>query len=139
VTELLFRPPVLGVTLQMLALAALVLWRSGVRFGPLRAALPTARRSKEEFLDAMAELLTRKGDRAEAFRTVRDAFLHRLETDLGLPAGTPVEQTVRAAARRRGADPDVLLPLLTSPAPPQGGGVPAFLAALRQLGTAAHE
>jgi hypothetical protein len=139
VTELLLRPPVLGVTLQILLLTALALWHFGVRFGPLRTVPPPARRSKEEFLDAMAELLTRKGDRADAFRTVRDAFLHRLETELGLPAGTPVEYTIREAARRRGVNPDSLLTLLTSHTPPQGEGVHAFLTALRQLDAAANE
>ena len=99
-TELLFRPPVLAVTLEVLLLGALALWHYGVRFGRLRAAPPVPRRSKEEFLDAVAELLARNGNRAAAFRTVRDAILRRFEESLGLPAGTPVERTVVSRTAR---------------------------------------
>ncbi len=138
VFALLLRPPVLGVTLQALLLAAAVLWHSGVRFGPVRTAPPPARRSQEEYLDAMAELLARKGDRAEAFRTVRDDFVRQLEADLGLPAGSPPEQTAREADRR-GLKPAELLPYLTAGGPPGGAGPAAFLAALHHLELLAHE
>ena len=139
VFQLLFKPPVLAASLEMLLLTGLALWHFGVRFGALRRTPPPARRSKEEFLDAMAELLTRKGDRAEAFRTVRDEFIRRLEENLGLPAGTSVEQTVREAVRRRGIKLEPLLQLLTAPTPPQGAGAGAFLDALHQLEIAANE
>jgi hypothetical protein len=139
VTELLFRPPVLGVTLQVLALAALALWHYGPRFGPVRTAPPAPRRSKEEFLDALAELLARNGDRPAAFRTVRDALRRRLEGALGLPAGTAAEKVVAELARRRGIEPGPLLRLLSADHPPEGPGAGAFLAAIRQLESAAHE
>ncbi|HEX4608531.1 MAG TPA: DUF4350 domain-containing protein [Urbifossiella sp.] len=139
VTELLFRPPVLGVTLQALALTALVLWHAAVRFGPPRPDPPPARRSKDEFLDALAGLLARNGDRAEAYRTVRDDLRRRLEADLGLPAGTPAGVLAREAARRRGADAGRLTRLLSAPEPPGGRGATAFLAALHELEAAAHE
>jgi hypothetical protein len=139
VAALLFRPPVLGVTLQALFLTLLVLWHFGIRFGPLQPAHPPARRSKEEFLDAMAELLQRNGDRAEAFRTVRNAVLRRLEASFGLPAGTRVEETVQEAVRRRGVSPEPLLRILSAEKPPGGSSAEAFLQALRQVETAAHE
>ncbi|HEY3788222.1 MAG TPA: DUF4350 domain-containing protein [Urbifossiella sp.] len=139
VVDLLLRPPVLGITLEALVLTALVLWHSGIRFGPLKPAPPPARRSKEEFLDAMAELLARNGDRAEAFRTVRDAVLRKLETNLGLPAGASVEETVKEAVRRRGVAPEPLLRILSADKPPGGSSADAFLRALQQLETAAHE
>lgn len=139
VFQLLFKPPVLAVTLEALFLTGLVLWHFGVRFGSLRRISPPPRRSKEEFLDAMAELLTRKGDRAEAFRTVRNDLVRRLEEDLGLNTGTPIEQTVREAVRRRGIQLEPFLRLLTAPAPPQGAGAGAFLDALHQLEIAANE
>jgi hypothetical protein len=138
-TELLFRPPVLAVTLQVLLLGALALWRSGVRFGAPRTALTPPRRSKEEFLDAMAELLKRNGNREEAYRTVRDAVLRRLEDALGLPTGTPVEQIVAELQRRRGIEPGPLLRLLSADRPPEGSGVGALLDAIRQLESAADE
>lgn len=131
-TELLLRPPVLGVTLQALVLTALALWHAGVRFGPVRPDPPPARRSKEEFLDALAGLLERAGDRADAYRVVRDDLRRRLEADLGLPAGVAADVLAREAARRRGADEATLARLLSADAPP-GGGVAAFLGALTAL------
>jgi hypothetical protein len=139
VAALLFRPPMLFVTLQALAPAALVLWYFAPRFGPVRPVSPPSRRSKEEYLDAMATLLRRKGDTVDAFRTVQRDLRRRVESDLGMPAGTPVEQTVREAARRRAVDPDRLYSLLAAPGPPQGAGVAALLDALHQLDTARHE
>jgi hypothetical protein len=139
VVELLFRPPMLGVTLQVLLLAGLALWHFGTRFGPVVPAPPPSRRSKEEFLDAMAELLTRKADRVDAFRTVRDDLLRRLEIELGLPAHTPVKEIVGEVARRRHQPPGPLLQLLAADAPPGGTGLAAFLAAMHQLETVANE
>jgi hypothetical protein len=137
--DLLFHPPLLGVTLQVLLLAALALWHFGSRFGPIRTVPPPPRRSKEEFLEALADLLARNGDRAEAFVTIRDDFRLRLEASLGLPVGTPLDQTAREAGRRRGVSAEALLRLLTAPAPPDGSGAVAFLTALNQLETLAHE
>src|SRR5262249_62147547 len=106
---------------------ALLLWSAAPRFGPVRPTPPPARRSKEEFLDALAVLLRRKGDYADAYRTVRRDLRRRIEADLGLPADTPVEQTIRQAERRRGARPETLRALLTGSGPPGGAGAPAFL------------
>ncbi len=139
VFELLFTPPVLATTLEASFLTLLALWHFGIRFGSLRPAPPPPRRSKEEFLDALAELLTRKGDRAEAFRTIRNEFVRRLEENLSLPAGTPPEELVREAVRRRGVQAEPLLQLLTASAPPQGKSAAAFLNILHQLEIAANE
>jgi hypothetical protein len=139
VFELLFTPPVLAATLEMSFLTLLAVWHFGIRFGSLRPAPPPPRRSKEEFLDALAELLTRKGDRAEAFRTIRNEFVRRLEAHLSLPAGTPAEELVREAVRRRGVQTEPLLQLLTASAPPQGKSAAAFLNVLHQLEIAANE
>jgi hypothetical protein len=138
VVELLFKPPVLATSLEVLLLTALVLWHFGVRFGSLRPAPPPPRRSKEEFLDAMAELLTRKGDRGEAFRTIRDEFVRRLQENFGLPQGTPIDETVREVFRR-GIQLEPFVRLLTAPTPPQGAGAGAFLDALHQLEIASNE
>jgi hypothetical protein len=139
VVELLFRPPVLGVTLQCVLLLALVLWQSVVRFGPVDPPPSPARRSKEEFLDAMAELLARNGDRASAFRTLRDDLRRRLERSLGLPADTPTEALVKEAVRRRGLPAEPLQQLLEAEAPPGGRGPVAFLQAAATLESLAHD
>src|SRR5262249_6898353 len=101
VTELLFQPPTLWITLQGLLLVGLLLWHYVPRFGALQAEVVRRRRSKEEFLDAMALLLEWKGNYAEAYRTVHDDLLRDMERDLGLPTGTPIEQILREAGRRR--------------------------------------
>jgi hypothetical protein len=134
VTELLFRPPMTAVTLQALALLALVLWHYIPRFGEVRPLPPPNRRSKEEFLEAMATLLRRKGDRDEAFRTVQFDLQRRIEDELGLPYDTPVDRLVAEAVRRRRVAPEPLTRLLGVAGPPREGPPDtAFVAALRDL------
>ncbi|MFO0809514.1 MAG: DUF4350 domain-containing protein [Gemmataceae bacterium] len=140
-TELLFRPPALAVTLQALFLAALVVWHYLPRFGPAQTLPPPDRRSKEEFLDAMASLLQRNGDYDDAFRAAQADLLHRMQRALGLPAGTDAEATIAEAARRRGLRPEPYLRLLTSAGPPRGEGplAQSFVSALRSLRVIDHE
>lgn len=101
VVELLLEPPMLWISLQSLALLGMLLWHFMPRFGTLRPMAPVRRRSKEEFLDAMASLLERKGDSREAYGTARDELVRDLERELGLPAGTPWNEIVRETVRRR--------------------------------------
>lgn len=135
VVELLLRPPAVWVTVQGLLLLGLLLWHHGPRFGGVRPPPPPSRRSAAEFLDAVAALLARKKDYANAFWTVREEFRGDLERELGLPHGTPDERLADEAARRRGARPDALLRLLTAPGPPAGAGPAAFVKALQELET----
>src|SRR5579871_203069 len=79
VVQLLFEPPTLWVTLEGLLVAGVLLWHFLPRFGTLRPPPPARRRSKEEFLGAMASLLERKADYADAYRTVREDFLREIE------------------------------------------------------------
>jgi hypothetical protein len=139
IIALLFRPPMLAITLQALVLTALVLWAVAPRFGPVRPAPPPNRRSKEEFVDAVADLLRRKGDHADAFRTVQQGARRRIEAALGVAADTPAADLAREAERRRGVPADRLRDLLTASAPPGGAGPAAFIAALHQLDTLRHE
>jgi hypothetical protein len=133
VTQLLLRPPTVWVTAEALLLLLLVLWRNAPRFGPLRAFALATRRSKEEYLDAVAVLLQRKGDHAEAYRSARDALKHELERDLGLPADSDPALVAEEAARYRGLSQQRLLRLLTSNRPPDGAGPQAFVNALKEL------
>jgi hypothetical protein len=139
VSQLLLRPPALWVTLQALALLGLLLWRYVPRFGALRPVPPIRRRSKEEFLDAMASLLERKGDYTDAYRTARDGLAREIEHELGLPAGAPAEQVAREAERRRQIEAPRLLRLLAANGVPTGAGAQAFLKALNELEAIHHE
>jgi hypothetical protein len=137
--DLLLRPPTLWVTLQALLLLLFLLWQQGPRFGTARPQPAVRRRSKEEYLDAMAELLDRKADYADAFRTARDSLRRDLEAGVGLPHDAPVEEIVRLVVRLRpDLEPswqDRLPRLLLAGAPPGGAGKLAFVAALTDLET----
>jgi hypothetical protein len=101
--ELLLRPPALWVTLQGLALLGVLLWRSAPRFGALQNPEAPRRRSKEEYVDALAHLLALKGAYDEGARAVRDALSRDLEQALGLPPEAPPREL---AARAFGTGPD---------------------------------
>lgn len=139
VIALLTQPPTLWATLHGLALLGLVLWRFVPRFGAIQPAPPPSRRSKEEFLDAVAALLERKGDYASAYATVRQAVAREMAAELGLPADAPEAQLVQEAARRRTLDRERLLRLLGGAALPPRGGAAAFVTTLRELEEARHE
>jgi len=133
--ELLLRPPALAVTLQTLLFMAVLLWHHVPRFGTIQPVPPPRRRSKEEFLDAMANLLERKGDLSDAFRTARLDLARRVEEALGLPPTTPMEVLAREAARRRPIDQETLLRLLTT----DTVSPDAFLRLMNELETAHDE
>jgi hypothetical protein len=137
VMELLFQPPTLWVTLQGIVIGALLLWHFMPRFGNLRSPRATRRLSQQEFLDALASLLERRGDYAEARATVRADLRHAIARELGLPAGTPVEEVVNEAARRRPAVAEALRQsLLGRTAPPGKAG---FIKALNAMETTRDE
>jgi hypothetical protein len=139
VTELLFQPPALWVTLQALLLLGLVLWHYIPRFSPARPLPPPSRRSKEEFLNALAALLERKGDRSAAYAVAADDLARELESQLSLPAATPVEVLVREASRHRPVDQARLLRVLTGQGLSPGAGGAAFVQALNELETIREE
>jgi len=139
VTQLLLTPPTVWVTAEALLLLLLVLWRNAPRFGSLRPAAALTRRSKEEYLDAVAVLLQRKGDFNEAYRCARDALRRELERDLGLPAESDPALVAEEAARYRGVSQQRLLRLLASEGPPEGVGPQAFVNALMELEAVRNE
>jgi hypothetical protein len=130
--QLIFQPPALWVTLQALGVLALLMWRFLPHFGPFREDAPVRRRSKEEFLDAMAYLLVRKGAYADAAQAIRDALARDLENALGLPASVePAELAKYAAARRPGVDEVALARALARTESPHGRD--GFLRTLTEL------
>src|SRR5262245_30064642 len=138
VLELLLEPPALWVTLQGLVVLGLILWRTLPPFGAVRGLPPVRRRSKEEFLDAMANLLAVKGAYREAHAVVRDALARDLTTTLGMPPATSPEVIAAEAARRRpGIDADRLARALGRTIPATDAG--EFLRAVRELDALRHE
>src|SRR5205807_1069108 len=83
--------------------------------------------------EAMASLLERKGDYAEAFRTTRDGMVRELESELGLPAGTPIETLAREAAQRRSVREEALLESLQGRALRGSAGASSFVKAMNDL------
>src|SRR5262249_30656307 len=134
ITELLFQPPTLWITLHGILILGLVIWHFAPRFGAFRPERRIRRRSKEEFLDAMASLLERKGDYPAAYRAVRDDLLRSIEAAFGLPPGTRPEELVRIAALYRGKEIESLLKPITNSLP-DGAGKVAFLHAVNELET----
>lgn len=139
VVELLLEPPALPVTLQGLVVMGLLLWHYMPRFGNIRSAPAVRRRSKTEFLEAMASLLERKGDFTAAYATVRDDLIRAMEQEMGLPPGTPIEELAREAARRRHVNEAALAGALAPGAVPPGARRTVFLKALNDLETRGDE
>jgi len=131
--ELLLQPPALEVTLQALVLLALLLWHFLPRFGVVEDPAGARRRSKEEYVDALASLLEQKRAYPEGFRAVRDALARELEHAFDLPAGTPAEVlAARAAAANPGLDVQKLTLALSRPGLPRSDA-PTFLQSLHEL------
>jgi hypothetical protein len=137
--ELLLAPPTVWVTLQFLLLAGLFLWRNVPRFGSVQAAHVARRRSKDEYLDALASLMERKHAYADAYAAIRADLVQEMERNLGLPAGTEIEVLARQAEVRRLVRRETLLPLSTTPASEESLGAAQFSTALNQLETIRHE
>ena len=127
VIELLFTPPMIWLTLQALLLTAIVVWKHSIRFGAVRSSAPPPRRSKEEFLDALAGLLESRRDYGDAYRTVRDDLKREIAVRTGLPPSAPPALLAEAAGRRFSVDSVRLLPLLEADRPPSGNNASAFL------------
>jgi hypothetical protein len=145
VIELLLQPPALWVTLQALLLTLVLLWHYVPRFGVIRPLAQASRRSQEEFLDAMAALLARKGDYTEALHTARAELVRVMERELGLPAGAPTVLLIRETVKRRPIPEERLLRLLADDHFAIGnrqstiGNAKAFLNAMNELETVRNE
>jgi len=133
VLELLATPPTLWVTIQAAGLIALVIWHAAPRFGAIRTSPPARRRSKDEFLDAMASLLERCEDYDDAWQSVRAELSTDLAQALGLPADTPLDQVAAEAQRRGRIDPSTLNRLTALARPPDRQTFPAQLTQLETI------
>jgi len=138
-TELMLQPPALWVTLQGVVLLGLLMWHYVPKFGTPRPDTTVQRRSKEEFLGAMAALLERKGDYAESYRTVREDLLRDMEQELGLASGAPVDPSIEEALRRERIRPDLPLERLRGGDSAAKIGRDDFLAGMNDLQTIRDE
>jgi hypothetical protein len=133
VLELLATPPTLWVAIQAGVVIALVVWHFAPRFGAVRASPPARRRSKEEFLDALASLLERCEDYDDAWQSVRAEFRSDLAQALGLPADTPLDQVADEAHRRGRIDSSTLNRLTALARRPDRQTFPAQLTQLETI------
>jgi hypothetical protein len=96
------------VVMLTLALVALVLWRGGVRFGPLAAAPEAARRSLVEQIRGTGQFILRHGGgrslHAASVRALDEAAARRVPTYASLSP----DQRAAALARLTGIDGDAL-------------------------------
>ena len=110
---LLFRPPALWVTLQVLLVAALLFHAASRRFGPVIPLRTVPRyRASVEYVAAMATLYQRAGARAVVLDRLAAGFRREVGRALGLPPGAPAEQIGRMAERRVGVDGARILRIL---------------------------
>jgi hypothetical protein len=138
VIQLLFEPPATWITVQSGLFLGILLWYFVPRFGTAREVAPPARRSRQEFLEAMASLLERKGDAADAYQAVRDDVLRDMEAELGLPGATHSAEVIEEAHRRRRLSEGALARLRTARLAARAGSG-ALLEALNQLESARDE
>ncbi len=103
------------VVVLLLALAALVLWRGAVRFGPLAAPPQRARRSLAEQIRGTGQFVLRHGGgdslHAAAVRALDEAAARRVP---GYPRFSADERTA-ALARVAGFEPNALAAAIDSP------------------------
>lgn len=96
------------VVMLFVALLALLLWRGGVRFGPLAAATDTARRSLAEQIRGTGQFAMRLGDgkalHAAAIRALHEAARRRVPHYESLPH----DERIAAIADKCGLDRDAL-------------------------------
>jgi hypothetical protein len=137
VTELLLEPPILWTTLHGLGLLAFALWAFSPRFGQLQTLERPRRRSKEEYLHAIAGILEQKRAYERAYDTVQQAFLRDLARDLGLPLTAPPKAIFdQATLRRKRIDPERLRAALSQKPPLDNES--EFLASLHELEDLRH-
>jgi hypothetical protein len=100
VFELLTTSPFIWVSLQGVLLLLLTIWHYAPRFGTFQEQLPVRRRSKEEYLRAMANILERKHAYDLALGSVRNAVIRDLAQALSLPAEIQTTELARQAVAR---------------------------------------
>jgi hypothetical protein len=98
--DLLLEPPLLWVTLQGLLFLGLALWHYAPRFGTYQEQPVARRRSKEEYLQALASMLERKHAGDVAVETVRRSVRKGLTNALSLPADVPHSFLIEQALTR---------------------------------------
>lgn len=110
---LLFRPPLLWVTLQVLLALALLLHAASRRFGTPVPLVPAVRhRASVEYVTAMASLYRRGKAVDLMLERLSKGFRREVTRSLGLPANAPAARVAGAAAARSGVDPERVVHLL---------------------------
>ncbi len=83
---LLSKPPYAMITVCLLAVVGVWIWRQAIFLGPSRADKPTSRRSIGEYVEAMSRfMLNGKGSAHFMLSQVREGVLWQISKTLGLP------------------------------------------------------
>ncbi len=83
---LLSKPPYAVITVCMLTVVGLWIWRQAIFLGPSRVDMPSSRRSIGEYVEAMSRfMLNGRGSAHFMLRQVREGVLWQLSKILGLP------------------------------------------------------
>lgn len=98
--HIVFTPPFLWVSLQVILTVLLFVYGAGKRFGPVRPLPIPPRRSKDEYIYAMANLLLKKGNHAAVSQTIKTDFLRHLYDAAHLPRRAPKSQLIEQLHNR---------------------------------------
>ena len=111
--------PVKLALLQGAVALVLYLWWRGRRLGrPVTERLPV-RIAASELVEAVGDLLRRRGSAARAAATMRADLRRELSGRLGVPPGSPPEVLVEQVATRTGRPGDAVRAVLWDPSPPR--------------------
>jgi len=103
--SLLFRPPALWVTLQVLFALVLFVHAASRRFGrPVPLGVAPRYRASTEYVVALASMYQRGQARGAVLQRLAQSFRREVARALGLPADASPERLAQAAAQRSGAE-----------------------------------
>jgi len=118
------------VVMLSLALIAALLWRGGVRFGPLAAPTDIARRSLAEQIRGTGQFALRLGDgkalHAATIRALNEAARQRIPGYESMPHG----ERVAVIAQKSGLEPDALAAAINHAGPRRGAELAHTIALL---------
>lgn len=106
--HLLFTPPFLWVSLQIILASLIFIYASSRRFGPIKPLPLAPRRSKDEYIYALANLLLKKRNNHAILEIIRSDFFLWLHRTVGIPTSASQLQIAEELHTRYGVEPEKL-------------------------------